>query len=138
MKLDSNGDINIILAYVDDLIFVSSSSDKLKQAVSTFLDKFEGTKEALEWYLGVHIKFTKDHLVISQSAYIERTISEFGFDRCRTFTNPMVSNFYDEIMHHKNDSIIQINDYRTMIGCLQFIARRSRPDIMLAVNILAQ
>lgn len=36
VQRDSNGDINIILAYVVDLIFVSSCADKLKKNVTKF------------------------------------------------------------------------------------------------------
>lgn len=68
IKNGSNGEIQIILTYVDDLIFVSSSTAKHKQEVACFLDQFEGTEEALEWYLGVHICFKEAKLVISQSA----------------------------------------------------------------------
>lgn len=50
----------------------------------------------------------------------------------------MISHFYDEIIHHKDDPLITCDNYWKMIGSLQFIVRRSRPDIMLTVNILAQ
>ena len=106
VKIDSNGDIQIILAYVDDLIFVSSSNERLMKEVSRFLSRFEGTEEALEWYLGVRIELTKYKLIISQSAYIDRILVEFGFERCRTYTTPMASNFYDEIIQHEQDSNI--------------------------------
>lgn len=50
----------------------------------------------------------------------------------------MVTNFFDEVQHHTNDLIIESGNYRNMIDCLQFLARSSRPDIMLSVTILAQ
>lgn len=50
----------------------------------------------------------------------------------------MVSNFFDELMHHKHGDVDDKEKYGNMIGRLQFIARRSRPDIMLAVNVFAQ
>lgn len=60
-----------ILAYVDDLIFISSSKLLLENEVLRFLEIFEGTEESLEWYFCVHIVMTQDTPIFLQKAYIE-------------------------------------------------------------------
>lgn len=138
IKWHQNGVISIILAYVDDLIFISSVESILRLEINTFLSHFEGTEGPLEWYLGVSIHMDGNKFTISQSAYIQQSLNVFGLQNCRTYTTPMISNFFDELMHNSNDEADDTVQYRNMIGRLQFLARRSRPDIMLAVNVLAQ
>lgn len=66
LNSDKQGNIFIILAYVDDFIFVSSSPSLLTEEVSVFLSHFEGIDELFEWYLHAHISFQEGKLVISQ------------------------------------------------------------------------
>lgn len=46
--------------------------------------------------------------------------------------------FYEEAMQGTLDKAVDVENYRNMIGSIQFLARRSPPDNMLAGNILAQ
>lgn len=116
----------IILAYVDDPIFVSSDNGTLELEVSSFLSQFEGTDEPLEWYIGDHLSVDNGIFDISQSAYFDETLTSFAPERCRTYTTPMVSNLYDELQHHSTDEVNNADKYRNMIRSLQFLARWSK------------
>lgn len=57
---------------------------------------------------------------------------------CHTYTTPRISNFYEEFVHHADDEVVESKKYCNMNGSPHFVARKSRPDITLAVNILDQ
>lgn len=45
--------LTIVLDYIDDLIFLSSSKDALNKSTSDYLKSFEGSEQPLTWYLGI-------------------------------------------------------------------------------------
>lgn len=128
----------LILAYVDDLVFLSNSRARLQSEIDQFLKHFEGKSEQLHWYLGVQFKIYNDFFIISQKSYIWQTLKDFGLLDINTYSTPMISNFYDEVILHKSDQPVDETNYRAMIGALLFLARRTRPDISTAVGILSQ
>jgi len=130
--------ITIIISYVDDLIFISSNNDKRDQEILSFLQVFHGSKEELHWYLAVRIESTSNFVAFSQLSYVEQALVEYNFEDVTTFDTPLQANFYDEVFYHKNDPIVTDNRYRNMIGTLQFLANRTRPDIATAYSILSQ
>lgn len=89
-------------------------------------------------YLDVHFSVQDGVFIISQSSYTEKCLHHFGLGQCQTFFTSMVTNFFDEAQQHTDYPIIASGNYRNLIGCPQFLAQRSRPNIMLSVNILAQ
>ena len=136
---DSTGEaMTVVLCYVDDLIFFSSSKCSLKKATSEFLQEFEGSEDNLHWYLGVRIDAVTDKLYLSQSSYIKQCLEEFRIQDVNIRKTPAQINLYDELSNHKNDPVIDKTEYRKLIGTLQFIALRTRPDIATAVGILSQ
>ena len=70
--------------------------------------------------------------------YITEALKEYSFTDINTQETPMQSNFYDELRLHQNDPIMCTSQYRNMVGTLQFLANRTRPDIATAVAILSE
>ena len=128
----------ILLCYVDDLIFVSSTSESLEEICSSFLKVFEGNKEPLHWYLAVKVDELKNKLVFSQEAYINQCLETFNLADMNPQETPMQGNFYDAAKVHNSDPVIEGSDYASLIGALQFLVHRTRPDIATAVGILSQ
>lgn len=50
----------------------------------------------------------------------------------------MASSFYENLQQHENDEKIDTQSYTNMIGSLQFLSLKTRPDISLTVGILSQ
>lgn len=130
--------LGLVVVYVDDMIFAASTEECTKSEVNTFLNHFEGTDEGqLSWYLGVSIEVTPAYARMSQNTYVEAVVKEYNLENSRCPETPMMGNFFDEMEEHKNDPIIDDARYRHLIGCLLFISIKTRPDISLAVAILA-
>lgn len=132
-----SGKLVIMLVFVDDITFTSDCSHFLESEISSFLTHFDGTREKLSWYLGIRVQVSNNRISFSQSTYIDQILKTFSLEDCNTYATPITENFY-ELNEHRNDEIIDSDDYRNMIGCLQFLAHRTRPDISLAVGILSQ
>ena len=128
----------VALCYVDDLIFASNTIEELRRSIDQFLSVFNGTQEPLHWYLAVRMDSLNDGFALSQSSYIESALQDFEIKDIRKEYTPIQANFYDELEVHKDDKQLKDNQYRNMIGTLQFLASRTRPDISTAVGILSQ
>lgn len=128
----------IILCYVDDMIFLCNSHEGLEKATTAFLKEFTGSKDPLQWYVSICIERDRDYIALSQTAYIEQKLTEYNLQSINQAETPMQANFYDEVMAHKDDAIIGQEEYREMIGSLQYLVTRTRPDIATAVGILSQ
>lgn len=129
----------LVLVYVDDMIFVSNSTEVAKDAVHQFLSEFEGTRDGdPKWYLGVRIETTYNRRKLSQTAYIDQILEEYGLEGVREYITPMTKNFYEELKESSADELVKEDNYANMIGALMYLANKTRPDISTAVGILAQ
>lgn len=59
---------------------------------------------------------------VSKSAYINQALKEFGLEKCRYYTTPMISTFFEELFHHAGQAVLNGEKYRNIIDCLQFLA----------------
>ena len=76
-------------------------------------------------------------LCINQQGYITRILNRFGMEECKPVTSPMENaTQLIELNEEKNEE--KRFPYREAVGCLNYIATISRPDISYAVNTLAR
>lgn len=120
------------------MIFLSNHEAALEQATAEFLNEFTGSKDPLHWYVSICIERDPDYIALSQSAYIEQKLSEYNLELMNLSPIPMQTNFYDKAIAHKDDPVEGLEVYREMIGSLQYLVTRTRPDIATAVSILSQ
>lgn len=133
----------ILLLYVDDIVLLGRSDNQIQKVFNLLNKHFDlkilGKTKKL---LGVEFEEGEDSLVIHQLMYIE--------DICKRFKN-----FYFPIsslpiakgsIYSKTQcpqSQIEIEEmkhfpYRNLLGCLSFLANRTRPDIAYATNVFSQ
>lgn len=134
-----NGEvIVIVLCYGDDMIFLSNNSEVLKSATSDFLKELTGSRDPLPWYVSICIERGDDHIRLSQTAYIDQKLKEYNLEDLNPQETPMQKNFYDEARAQKDDPVSGLQEYREMIGSLQYLNIRTHPDISTVVGILSQ
>lgn len=136
----SNSDYLVIaLVYVDDIIFLSPSQEKLDQELHTFLNLFEGSDLGeVKWYLGIQVETENGYKKLTQKSYILQLLQSYQLQNVCTYDTPMTTNILNDIKVHEKDEVIDNKEYRSMIGSLMFLANRTRPDISTYVNILAK
>ncbi len=137
-------DIIVVLAYVDDIIFASSSAASLQRNVKEFLDIVEGTDaNCFTWYLGIKMSRTGNSWTLSQGAYIDSILEEFGMKNAIPSATLIMSNVYGKVdISRKKENKEGTQDlekqYRKLIAFLLYLSTKTGPDIATTVNILSQ
>jgi hypothetical protein len=133
----------ILLLYVDDLVLFGKNRKVLDNAVTLLSKHFDlkilGKTKKL---LGVEFEEEGKVLEIHQIPYIDEVCArfkQFNFPiSCLPISKGTV---YSKTQCPQTDSDMQEMDnypFRSLLGCLSFLANRTRPDISYAVNIFSQ
>lgn len=133
----------VLILYVDDIVIFGMHRmmiDRVLGLLSKHFDiKILGRTRKL---LGVEFVEEAGSLEIHQSMYIDEVCKRF-----KNFHIPLSSLPISKgLVFSKVDCPVSDNDisymsqypYRNVLGCLSFIASRTRPDIAYAVNIFSQ
>jgi hypothetical protein len=127
-----------VLAYIDDLIIVSSSDSAtthlLAQLDSEFAIKDLGK---LHYFLGIEVHSNPQGLVLSQQKYIQELLKKTHMENCRPVSTPMSSS--EKLSCHIGIplSVVEATIYRSTVSALQYLMM-TRPDIAFAVNKVCQ
>ena len=137
----SNGtdDWSILCLYVDDGLIACNRKETMSSFMGVLETKFEIATSKAKFYIGMEI--SRDRVAktieVNQRGYIIRVLSKFGMDSCRSAKSPLDPGF--KVSQTATQSKEQnCFPYREAIGCLNYIAMISRPDISFAVNALAR
>lgn len=93
--------------------------------------------DSLSWYFCVRMERTKERFKVTQALYVSQILQEYALEKLEEFTNPMVSNFYEELERHKIQPVEDTEEYECMIGALIHLSTRSSPEIAKTVGILS-
>ena len=92
------------------------------------------------WFFGMKIVKKVKSIEINQEVYIEKQLQRFGLGSCKSVETPVA-----EIKLTREDcpqegseeqERMKKFDYRNLVGCLNYLACSSRPDITFAANFL--
>lgn len=125
----------IILVYVDDLAIFAEDEEMLNKAIQLIKSKFEiKTLGQMRNFLGVEFEQRGGTYVLHQTKYIEKLAEVFNVPkiRCKLPLTPVI------VLNLTNEGEQVEVPYRQLIGCLLFLASRSRSDIQFAVIALSQ
>ncbi|MBC8079188.1 MAG: DDE-type integrase/transposase/recombinase, partial [Gorillibacterium sp.] len=126
---------NIILPeHVDDIgAFAASESilDELEQSLERHVELELRNGKGL---LGMEMVITNTQVMFTQERLIERTVQHFG----RIQKKMSLSHDLTDYEAHSDDAPADKTKYRELLGSLLFIARGTRPDIAVAVNLLGR
>lgn len=142
LKLDeTTGQLIIVVVYVDDLLLACKDPKVLADIKTQIQSKF-GIKDLgeAEWILKIQIQRFASSMWLGQTAYIEKILREhecWDIAVSKMKATPMeVSWTHDEMDTPLND--LDNQRYTRIIAELLYLAQMTRPDIMYAVNVLAQ
>lgn len=131
----------IIHLHVDDSLLVCSSKLLLDSFV-TFLDSVFDVKwtKSPSLYLGIKVSFDAVNRTcsLSQSHYIESTLDRFGMTNCNPVKTPLPVKTFLRSGDVGQLEAAKDKPYQQLVGCLQWIASSTRPDIAHAVSQLSR
>jgi hypothetical protein len=140
-----DGNIVIVVIYVDDLMVASDNLRKLQRLKSELSKSFE-MKDLGPLSFCLDIEFTQDvekqTITMSQSRYIKETLSRFNMENCKGVTTPINPNEkLSKEMCPKTEEeqkAVEKLPYQSLVGSLMYLAVSTRPDIAHAVSMLSQ
>ncbi|PHH49299.1 Retrovirus-related Pol polyprotein from transposon TNT 1-94 [Ceratocystis fimbriata CBS 114723] len=132
-----------ILLYVDDMPCAARDRSQIEWFKTKMKERF-GIKDLgpVEVILGV--KVTRDRtnrrLWLSQEHYVNEIVQDIGFtsERNRTTTTPVASENGLLLPRQTEEPQADVHRYQHYVGCLQYLAQQTRPDIAYTVNKLCQ
>ena len=125
----------LLLTYVDDFLIVGLTEQLLQELFMELKKNFTLTWGQAEWFLGFRIGRKGDTMYLDQHLYIDKILSKFKMTDCKVVRTPSV------VIRNGTQENARGNEdypYRDAIGCLLYLARGTRPDIMYAVAQAAQ
>ncbi|GBN03934.1 Retrovirus-related Pol polyprotein from transposon TNT 1-94 [Araneus ventricosus] len=133
----------VLLLYVDGIVIFGRTEQHITDIVKLLSDKFDlkvlGNTRKL---LGVEFEEMDNKLYIHQCNYISRICKTYEKYEIPIISLPIAQGVTLSKLQCPSNSeeIAEIEKlpYRNLIGCLAYIADRTRPDISYAINILSQ
>ena len=137
-KYDSNGKQCTVIVYVDDLIISSVSNQLIDELLEHLIKIYKKVqiKEGLNHnYLGMQFTFKENgSLRIDMSKYIDNMLNEYNIEG--TAATPAANYLFDVMTESPELDNIKKEMFHTITAKLLYLAKRSRPDILLAVSYL--
>lgn len=136
-----NPDRTIFFAvYVDDILIFGKNQKKIDELKSSLKQNFEMTDMGpAHMYLGMQITRNRqaNTIYLDQKKYLLTVLDRFKMSDCNAVSTPMETGLKLE----KRKDIAQPFErqrYQQLIGCLEYAAIATRPDLTFAVHKLAQ
>jgi hypothetical protein len=127
-----------VLAYVDDLIIVSSSeaatTHLLHQLDQEFAIKDLGR---LHYFGGIEVNYSSSGLVLSQKKYITELLTKMNMLNCRPVSTPLSISEKVSWHHGKPLSTDDVTNFCSTVGTLQYLMM-TRTDLSFGVNKVCQ
>nr|GEV63728.1 hypothetical protein [Tanacetum cinerariifolium] len=130
------GDILLVQAYVDDIIFSSTNKELYKAFEKLMRDKFQmSLMGELTFFLGLQVKQKDYWIFISQDKYIAEMLRKFGFIDFKSASTPIET--VKPLLKDPDGKDVDVHIYKSMIGSLMYLTS-SRLDIMFVVCACAR
>ena len=144
--LRRDGNICYLSTHVDDLFVACTPSSGLHTWVQTQLEKVFTLTSRPESNIHLGLVITRDRprrsLTISQPAYIQSTLDRFRVTSDHSkVDSPMSDRYLPDMSTFISDPVLppdHITLYQEVVGCLQYLADQTRPDLKYPVNQLSR
>lgn len=87
---------------------------------------------AVQYFLGVELRYLKNQMVLTQHGYLETVLKKFGMTECNPVRSPIIPG--QEWSPSEGEASIAV-PFKEAIGALLFLSKRTRPDISFAVGM---
>ena len=138
--LHENGQILVLLLYVDDMCYGGSCLVLVKRFKSSIERRFKVTHQGpISWLLGMELSRNLSYksITISQKKYLNDLLRRFEMSECKSVLSPMTKQSMSQ-----EERVVLTEEHRQMyqslIGGLLYLVVCTRPDIAFAVIALTR
>lgn len=129
-----DGDIVIVIVWVDDLIIASNNVDQMNHFKESMKHKFRMKDLGkISYFLGIDFDQTDGVIKMNQKRYITKMLDRFGMTNCKPRTTPCEQNWGGS-----GSELTDQKKYREIVGSLIYAMSCTRPDISWIVSKLSQ
>ena len=124
--------------YVDDLLIASNNDKELISEKKQISKRFKMDDEGeVHYILGMAINRNRKDGVIDQHTFLSSMLKRFGMDDCKPVSTPLEPNTKFEKLKD-DEKPVNLKEYQSVIGCLNYASIGTRPDLSAAVGVLSQ
>ncbi|KAE8672699.1 Detected protein of unknown function [Hibiscus syriacus] len=124
----------IICLYVDDMIYMGSSS-LINEFKACMIKEFEMTNlGALQFFLGLEVMQIEDGIFVSQKKYAVDLLKKLKMTGCKTVATPMNLN---EKLNDDGTEATDARSFKSLVGGLIYLTN-TRPDISFVVGVISR
>jgi len=133
-----DGTILVMLAYVDDILFMEPNKSLLMSKKALFMEQWEchDLGECKE-FLQMRITWKAGNIFIDQAAYLQKVVQCFGMTNAKTAKTPLPQGYKQLSNENPVDPSLRLK-FQSVIGSLLYIMLGTRPDIAYAVTVMSQ
>ncbi|CAN6723070.1 unnamed protein product [Malus baccata var. baccata] len=126
-------DVIILLLYVDDIILIGSSSQKVQEVITELAAVFKlKDMGILTYFLGLQVQYkVNGDIFVSQFKYIKDLLHKVEMDSCKPAATPCKP--HNSLLLNEGGMLADPSLYRSLVGSLQYLTF-TRLDIAFAVN----
>ena len=135
--------IGLLCLWVDDLLVCGISESFCDWFQAEVSKKFKISDYSdLTWFLGIKFMRTLQKIKVTQEKCIEKVLETFKMNDCRPIGTPLEENFKiskNDCPQEGSEEQLRMRktNFRSWIGCLNYLALSSRPDICFAAIALS-
>jgi len=134
----------IILLYVDDLLIISPSTDKIAKVKTRLSQKYQmSALGPVKQFLGIEVKQTQHsgthYRAITQSRFISTILSRFGISSCRSVATPLdKGKLFIKATPELTSPPSPQKEYQAVIRSLMYLMMGTHPDLAYTVSTLSK
>ncbi|KAG6493064.1 hypothetical protein ZIOFF_048038 [Zingiber officinale] len=113
-----------------------SNIEKINEFKQQMMTEFEmNDLGLLSYYLGIEVEQQKSRILLRQSAYAKKILSQFKMTNCNSTKHPMEP----KTQLHKDleGTPVDAMEYRRIIGCLRYLLH-TQPDLSYSVGMASR
>ncbi|MBW0535083.1 hypothetical protein O181_074798 [Austropuccinia psidii MF-1] len=127
-----------LYVHVDDIAIFGNEVDSLKRELGQeFEIKDLGQANLL---LGIKITHSAEFVLLDQQHFTELLLDLYGMSNCKPVSTPLIPNDHlEESSESEAQEFQALNvNYRSAIGCINYLSTATRPDLSFSVSALSQ
>ena len=123
--------ISLLTLYVDDIL-ITGYDNEINKTIEKLKYKYKISKESsANKIISINIYKTKNGYKINQTDYIDKIIDRYNMNKTKLIKTPTRKISEKE---REGSPSVNVQEFKSLLGALLYIAVKSRPDISFAVN----
>lgn len=118
-----------ILVYVDDGLVFAPTEERCAKIINRLAQAFNLKRLSGNSFLGIAIERKEGTISTGQKHYVNIMLERFNMADCKSVSNPIIDTAH--LSTCKGEPLDENTPYLAAIGALNYLACRTRPDILL-------